>query len=73
MSRSVWNNAGTWEEKDCTEWACGSVKDMLASAATDGASVVSVKKVKGESVGPPPTDAGAHHSYTRTLHHSPNA
>jgi hypothetical protein len=54
MSRSVWNNAGTWEEKDCTEWACGSVKDMLSSAATDGASVVSVKKVKGECVGPTP-------------------
>ena len=73
MSRSVWNNAGTWEEKDCTEWACGSVKDMLSSAATDGASVASVKKVKGECVGPTPTDADAHHSYTRILHHPADA
>lgn len=49
MSRSVWNNAGTWEEKDCTEWALGLLRDSLASVATDNARVDKVRKVNGVS------------------------
>ena len=26
---SVWNKAGTWEEKDCTKWALSSIKEKL--------------------------------------------
>jgi hypothetical protein len=25
----VWNSGGTWEEKDCSEWAKGSLKSAL--------------------------------------------
>ena len=27
--KSVWNKAGTWEEKDCTHWATDTITDML--------------------------------------------
>ena len=27
--KSVWNTAGTWEEKDCTVWATDTITDML--------------------------------------------
>lgn len=28
--KSVWNKAGTWEEKDCTTWATDTITDLLS-------------------------------------------
>lgn len=34
-SASVWNNAGTWEEKDTSEWCNGSLKSFLKNASVE--------------------------------------
>lgn len=31
--KSVWNKAGTWEEKDCTTWATETITDMLTKVS----------------------------------------
>eukprot|EP00035_Acanthoeca_spectabilis_P007645 m.140013 g.140013 ORF g.140013 m.140013 type:complete len:146 (-) comp14026_c1_seq3:4219-4656(-) len=46
MSASVWNNAGTWEEKDCSEWAKEQLQTGLAVEAGT-ARVTNVTNVKG--------------------------
>lgn len=48
MSASVWNNAGTWEEKDCSEWAKEQLQTGLAVEAGT-ARVTNVTNVKGLS------------------------
>ncbi|KAI8463768.1 MAG: hypothetical protein J3K34DRAFT_135846 [Monoraphidium minutum] len=51
-SASTWNAAGTFEEKDATEWAKGALKAALAGAAGGGAGgprVTGVSSVAGHA------------------------
>ena len=50
MAASTWNDAGTWEEKDCTAWAKEALSSGLKAAATTSdpkAEVTEVTKVEG--------------------------
>eukprot|EP00301_Raphidiophrys_heterophryoidea_P014744 c2319_g1_i1.p1 GENE.c2319_g1_i1~~c2319_g1_i1.p1 ORF type:complete len:152 (+),score=38.20 c2319_g1_i1:50-457(+) len=33
---SAWNNAGSFEQRDCTKWAISRVKDLLNGVSVDG-------------------------------------
>uniref|UniRef100_A0A0E0Q2B5 Activator of Hsp90 ATPase AHSA1-like N-terminal domain-containing protein n=2 Tax=Oryza TaxID=4527 RepID=A0A0E0Q2B5_ORYRU len=51
---SVWNKAGTWEEKNLNSWANGRIKDLLGSLdplefSTGKASVYEVSKCSGDA------------------------
>ncbi|XP_052158043.1 uncharacterized protein LOC127775790 [Oryza glaberrima] len=51
---SVWNKAGTWEEKNLNSWANGRIKDLLGSLdplefSTGKASVYEVSKCTGDA------------------------
>ena len=48
-SASVWNSAGTWEEKDTSEWCQGRLKDILKGTVADedcSSLVVKVSELK---------------------------
>ncbi|CAM0947043.1 unnamed protein product [Alopecurus aequalis] len=51
---SVWNQAGTWEEKNLNSWASGRIKDLLGSLgsmdySTGKASIDEVSKCSGDA------------------------
>ncbi|VAI43483.1 unnamed protein product [Triticum turgidum subsp. durum] len=51
---SVWNQAGTWEEKNLNSWANGRIKDLLGSLgsldfSTGKASIDEVSKCSGDA------------------------
>eukprot|EP00040_Diaphanoeca_grandis_P039855 m.260366 g.260366 ORF g.260366 m.260366 type:complete len:143 (-) comp39743_c0_seq1:24-452(-) len=48
---SLWNNAGTWEERDCSKWAHARLTELLESAseAPNGASITAVTSVTGHT------------------------
>ncbi|KAK3155978.1 hypothetical protein QOZ80_2AG0101250 [Eleusine coracana subsp. coracana] len=50
---SVWNQAGTWEEKNLNSWANGRIKDLLGSFSmefpTGKASIYEVSKCSGDA------------------------
>jgi hypothetical protein len=52
-SASVWNNAGTWEEKDTSEWCTSSLKSFLKDAAVEvevfSGKVSEVKNLTGDA------------------------
>jgi len=64
MAASTWNNAGTWEEKDCTVWAKEALSSGLKAAATTSdpkAEVTEVHQVEG----------GLHFAFVRCQFHPP--
>mmetsp|Transcript_9471 Transcript_9471/g.17823 ORF Transcript_9471/g.17823 Transcript_9471/m.17823 type:complete len:600 (+) Transcript_9471:107-1906(+) len=52
-SASLWNNAGTWEEKDTSEWCSSSLKGFLKDAAVEvdlySGKVTEVNNLTGEA------------------------
>ena len=47
---SAWNAAGTYEERDVSEWAVGELKRrLLADVGTDACSVHAVSEVEGSA------------------------
>ena len=49
---SAWNHAGTWEEKDTTEWCKGVLTEVLSSVGAERGSLEAaceVEKVEGDA------------------------
>eukprot|EP00316_Scyphosphaera_apsteinii_P023237 CAMPEP_0119320086 /NCGR_PEP_ID=MMETSP1333-20130426/51376_1 /TAXON_ID=418940 /ORGANISM="Scyphosphaera apsteinii, Strain RCC1455" /LENGTH=575 /DNA_ID=CAMNT_0007326697 /DNA_START=229 /DNA_END=1956 /DNA_ORIENTATION=+ len=48
-SSSAWNMAGTWEERDATEWVRAEVKSRLSVLRTEECSVIHISKLEGSA------------------------
>ena len=46
---SAWNRAGTWEEKDCTQWCHDRLRQRLAAVQTETCQIVKVDTLTGDA------------------------
>jgi tetratricopeptide (TPR) repeat protein len=46
---SAWNRAGTWEEKDCTEWCRDRLRTRLGEVRTSSFQIIKVDSLTGEA------------------------
>lgn len=46
---SAWNRAGTWEEKDCTEWCRERLRTRLSEVRTESCQITKVDSLTGEA------------------------
>jgi len=46
---SAWNRAGTWEEKDCTEWCHDALRRHLSRVQTETCQIIKVDQLTGDA------------------------